>query len=42
VRVPATAAGYRQAVRFIGRWPQVAKVGVVSAVVVVVGAPGDR
>ncbi|MHA3947186.1 IS110 family RNA-guided transposase [Cellulomonas bogoriensis] len=28
VRVPATAAGYRQAVRFIGRWPQVAKVGV--------------
>ncbi|NMM16447.1 MAG: IS110 family transposase [Cellulomonas sp.] len=28
VRVPATAAGYRQAVRFIGRWPQVVKVGV--------------
>lgn len=28
VRVPATAAGYRQAVRFIGRWPVVAKVGV--------------
>jgi transposase len=28
VKVAATAAGYRQAVRFIGRWPQVAKVGV--------------
>ena len=28
VRVPATAAGYRQAARFIGRWPRVVKVGV--------------
>jgi transposase len=28
IRVAATAAGYREAVRFIGRWPQVAKVGV--------------
>ena len=27
MRVPATAAGYRQAVRFIGRWPQMVKVG---------------
>ena len=28
VKVPASAAGYRQAVRFIGRWLEVAKVGV--------------
>jgi transposase len=28
VKVPATAAGYRQAAGFIGRWPDVAKVGV--------------
>ena len=27
VRVPATAAGYRQAAGFIGRWAAVAKVG---------------
>jgi len=28
VQVPATAGGYRQAVRFIGRWTPVDKVGV--------------